>query len=156
MEPVYKRILLALDGSSVSSLANTEAVALGRAFKAKLRIVHVIDPYSPDASWWTTPEAQRESHVTNRERAMEKLAETVRMATQSGVEADMALLELNGGQDISERIAEECDGWHADLVVLGTHGRRGLDRFALGSVAEGVARIAKAPALLVRGAAEAL
>jgi nucleotide-binding universal stress UspA family protein len=54
-------------------------------------------------------------------------------------------------QSASEAIASDAETWGADLIVIGTHGRRGLRRLFLGSVAEGVARAAATPVLLIRG-----
>jgi nucleotide-binding universal stress UspA family protein len=53
---------------------------------------------------------------------------------------------------ICEAISEEAKSWPADLIVIGTHGRHGFDRLLLGSVAEGVIRIATKPVLIIRGA----
>ena len=68
---------------------------------------------------------------------------------RSGATVETALLEASG-----ERIASVIEGearhWQADLIVIGTHGRSGLSRLLLGSVAEGVARSAPVPVLLVR------
>ncbi len=77
------------------------------------------------------------------------LAQAAEKVRQSGVTAEIALLEVTG-----ERIASVIDGearrWPADLFVIGTHGRSGLSRLLLGSVAEGVVRGASVPVLLVR------
>jgi len=77
------------------------------------------------------------------------LAQAAEKARNSGVTAQTALLEANG-----ERVASVIDGealnWPADLIVIGTHGRSGLSRLLLGSVAEDVVRGASVPVLLVR------
>jgi nucleotide-binding universal stress UspA family protein len=72
------------------------------------------------------------------------------MAQRAGVPTESALLESDARR-LSSVIAEEAQRWGADLVVVGTHGRRGLERLILGSVAEGVARTAPVSVLLVRG-----
>jgi nucleotide-binding universal stress UspA family protein len=76
------------------------------------------------------------------------LDRAVAVARKAGVEAEAALLE--GEERVSGLIAEEARRAKADLIVVGTHGRRGLDRLLLGSVAEGVARSASTSVLLVR------
>jgi nucleotide-binding universal stress UspA family protein len=87
-----------------------------------------------------------------RESSNKLLAEARSEAEKAGVRAETQLLELDErSQRISDRIANEAAAWPADLIVLGTHGRRGMDRLVLGSVAEGVARTATAPVMLVRG-----
>jgi nucleotide-binding universal stress UspA family protein len=87
-----------------------------------------------------------------RMRELEQAARGRRARPKAGVRTETRLLDLDEqGQRISERIANEAVAWPADLIVLGTHGRRGMDRLMLGSVAEGVARAATVPVMLVRG-----
>lgn len=149
---MYKRILFATDGSSVSNLALRQAVMLAAAFKAQLRIVTIADQYSFDQSWWVNAEAFEQLLSRMRESWSKVLAAAQGEAQKDGVEAETRLLELEEqGQRISDRIAHEAASWPADLIVLGTHGRHGVDRLVLGSVAEGVARTAAAPVMLVRG-----
>ena len=66
----------------------------------------------------------------------------------AGLEVETALPE-NLTQRIADVIVEEAKGWSADLVVVGTHGRRGIQHLVLGSVAEGVTRAATMPILLI-------
>jgi nucleotide-binding universal stress UspA family protein len=77
------------------------------------------------------------------------LAQGAKKVQQSGSKAETAVLDISG-----ERVASVIDGdaqqWGADLIVIGTHGRSGLSRLLLGSVAEGVARGTSVPVLLVR------
>ena len=62
------------------------------------------------------------------------------------------LLEIDTiGHRIPEMIAEEAKTWPADIIVIGTHGRHGMHRLLMGSVAEGVVRMATVPVLLIRG-----
>lgn len=152
---MYRRILLATDGSSVSHQALAQAVGLASAFGSQLRIVCVTDQYSIDPSWWVNAEAFEELVQRMRAASNQVLSEACAEAQKSGVHADTRLLELEErGQRISDRIANEAAAWPADLIVLGTHGRRGMDRLVLGSVAEGVARRASAPVMLVRADSE--
>lgn len=69
---------------------------------------------------------------------------------QSGIEAKGVLRETIG-QRVATVIAEAAGEWPADVVVIGTHGRRGVDRLLLGSVAEGVVRLSTQPVLIVPG-----
>ena len=80
------------------------------------------------------------------ERALAQAGEKVRLA---GMTPDTALHEAKG-ERIAKVIEDEAKRWEADLIVIGTHGRSGLSRLLLGSVAEGVARSAAVPVLLVR------
>jgi nucleotide-binding universal stress UspA family protein len=80
---------------------------------------------------------------------LEKAAAAV---AEAGLETDTKLIEINTpGRRIPEVIAEEADAWPADLIVVGTHGRRGLSHVFLGSVAEGIVRVSAKPVLLIRG-----
>jgi nucleotide-binding universal stress UspA family protein len=73
-------------------------------------------------------------------------------ATAAGVAVETSLVKIETmNQRISEAIASEAEAWPADLIVIGTHGRRGLTRLFLGSVAEGAARLATKPVLLIPG-----
>lgn len=67
---------------------------------------------------------------------------------RAGLEAKSAIAETTGRR-IENLIVEDARSWAADLIVIGTHGRRGVDRLMLGSVAEGVARLSPVPVLLV-------
>ncbi len=150
---MYRRILFATDGSPVSDHALVQAVTLAAAFGSELRIVCVTDHYSFDQSWWVNAAAFEELLERMRATSETYLSQARTEAEKSGVHADTRLLELEEpGQRISDRIAREAAAWPADLIVLGTHGRRGMDRLVLGSVAEGVARMATAPVMLVREA----
>ena len=70
---------------------------------------------------------------------------------ESGIEVETKLVEDYNGR-IGAVISKEAEQWLADLLVVGTHGRKGLGHLLLGSVAEGVMRTASMPVLLVRGA----
>ena len=151
---MYRRILLATDGSSVSKQALAHAVGLAAALRCEMRVVCVMDQYSIDQSWWVNAEAFEDIVQRMRSASNKVLKDATDEASKSGVRAETKLLELEErGQRISDRIANEATAWPADLIVLGTHGRRGMDRLVLGSVAEGVARRASAPVMLVRAEA---
>jgi nucleotide-binding universal stress UspA family protein len=70
-------------------------------------------------------------------------------ARTAGIEPQLRLLESDG-RHVAGGLVEEARQWGADLIVVGTHGRRGFNRLFLGSVAEGVARAAPTSVLLVR------
>jgi nucleotide-binding universal stress UspA family protein len=85
----------------------------------------------------------------SREEGTEILNRAVELARQAGIEAETVLLEADW-RHFSAAIVEEALRWSAELIVLGTHGRTGLARLVLGSVAERMVHIAPVPALLVR------
>jgi nucleotide-binding universal stress UspA family protein len=84
----------------------------------------------------------------------ETLASACRMAALAQVEADSSLLIAKAAR-VCDRVADECGRWQADLVVVGTEGRHGLDRFLMGSDAEQIVRHAPVPVLVVRTAESA-
>lgn len=145
---MYQRILVPIDGSATAERALQEAIKLA-AGKAQLRLVYVIEEAYPlDAEGYAFIDysALQEAVRKTGERTLAQAAEKVR---RSGMTAETALLEA-AGEHIAAVIDGEARSWAADLIVIGTHGRSGLSRLLLGSVAEGVARGVSVPVLLVR------
>ena len=145
---MYQRILVPIDGSETSMRALQEALKLA-AGEARLRLVYVLEEiYLFDAESYAVfdPGAMREAMRRTGERALAQAADKAR---QSGVTAETALLEVAGG-NVAGVIVGEAERWQADLIAIGTHGRSGLIRLLLGSVAAGVVREASVPVLLVR------
>lgn len=146
---MYKRIMVAVDGSHTSELALQEAVNLAKGLGAQLRIVHAVDEVTLnwDAEYADPAEIWRAMARTGQD-ILDKAAA---VAGGAGIQADTRLIEINTlGRRIPQVLAEEADAWHADVIVAGTHGRRGLSHVFLGSVAEGIVRVAAKPVLLVR------
>jgi len=145
---MFKRILVAVDDSATSRLAIQAAANLAREQRARLRIVHVVDEVK--VHW----EMEVADVAALREAATKSGRETLHraklVAQDVGVEAEEKLLEIGrSGRRIADEIAEEAGAWPADLIVAGTHGRRGFNHLLMGSVAEGVMRIARTPLLLI-------
>jgi len=146
---MYQRILVPVDGSSTSDRALSEAVKLAKG-KALLRLVYVVeDVYPLDAEGYAfiNYDALREAARNTGQRVLVQAEKAVR---ESGALVESALVEA-GGLRIASVIDEEAKNWPAELIVLGTHGRSGLSRLLLGSVAEGVVRGTSLPVLLIRG-----
>ncbi len=146
---MYHRILVAIDGSEPSQEALAEALRLATETHGQLRFVTVVDIaslYRAEAEGWTDA-SQTEAQLCDEGRKV--LEQAVTAAREKGLEADSMLRESNG-QQISDLIINEATQWSADLIVAGTHGRRGLGRLLLGSVASSVAQKAPAPLLLIR------
>jgi len=146
---MYSKILVAVDGSDISSHALKQAIELARKLKAQLRIIHVVD-----MSWFPlAPELDIDIRAVSaaRRRVGESIIAAARdSAKQDGFEAEAALLETDSpAQHVAEAIAQEALRWQADMMVLGTHGRRGFKRLILGSVAELTARRSELPVLLI-------
>jgi nucleotide-binding universal stress UspA family protein len=145
---MYDRILVAIDGSEASTRALDEAVRLAGNQHSRLRLVHVVDTFC----LYRGGEGERAPEVEEawREAGRKVLEQARVLASQSAIEVETALHCTNGTR-VSEEIVEDARKWGADLIVMGTHGRRGLNRLLLGSVAEGVARISPISVLLVLG-----
>lgn len=147
---MYKRILVTVDGSNTSNLALQEAINLAKESGGQLRIVHVIDEVSFDLYQEVVEPGEILKAITKSGQSILDKAQAAVHA--AGVKAEIRLLEIEKlGRRIPDMIAQEADAWPADLIVIGTHGRRGFNHLLMGSIAEGVVRIATRPVLLVRG-----
>ncbi|QZA79579.1 universal stress protein [Deefgea piscis] len=145
---MYQRILVPVDHSDTSAAALQEAKRLAGEQRAVLRLIHVIDlaQFAWSANeFLDVPQLQASLRVGG-QALLDSRAEELRAL---GLTVDVALVEIWGGQ-IARTIVDEGEKWHAELLVMGTHGYGGLTHLLLGSVAEGVLRYAKTPVLLVR------
>lgn len=148
---MFKRILVAVDVSGTSDLALETAIKLASEQEARLRIVHVIDTVNinMEATEVIDQSALLGAMIRNGQAI---LAQAEAVATAAGLAVETNLIEIETmNQRIAEAIASDAEAWSSDLIVVGTHGRRGLTRLFLGSVAEGTARLAARPVLLIPG-----
>jgi nucleotide-binding universal stress UspA family protein len=145
---MYQRILVGVDGSAASQRGLEEALRIARQSGAEIRIVHVLGELALMAG---VPEAAYlDAVLAEARRGGEQVVAKARdVAKAAGVTAEAELVETVG-RSVGDVLADEVVRWRADLVVLGTHGRRGLRRMVLGSDAESVVRTSPAPVLLVR------
>jgi nucleotide-binding universal stress UspA family protein len=144
---MYQSILVPLDGSEPSHNGLKHAIDIARDSKATLHLVHVIDSFP--LMFELSSQGSFESMNQSLRRWAEGMLETGRrQAAEQGVKAEVVLRELTQGRvsDVLIDVAKEAS---CDLIVLGTHGRRGLRRLMLGSDAEAVARTSTVPVLLV-------
>ena len=147
---MFKRILVAVDGSDTAEQALLEAINLAKEHKAHLRIVHAVDLVNLNlATEFPDPAGIADAMIKGGHEILHK-AEAV--AKRAGIQVETRLIEIDTLRHrIPEMIVADAEAWPADLVVICTHGRRGLSRVLLGSVAEGVVRVATQPVLLIRG-----
>jgi nucleotide-binding universal stress UspA family protein len=145
---MYKRILVAIDGSETSEHAFDTALQLARDNDAQLQPLYVVDNplMAYDASGYD-PEILRDASVEEGKRLLADALARMKHENVAGVPRIVDVAPV--GEDISERIRISANEFNADLLVLGTHGRRGFKRLFLGSVAERVVRSASLPVLLV-------
>lgn len=146
---MYQHILVPIDGSETAQHALKVAIRLAKEQQSELLIVHVISEISmslPEGGY--VPDAQEAFRESGREILRQAEAD----ARKAGVTVQTKLLEIERfGQNAADMIVAEAENQGADLIVIGSHGRRGVRRLLLGSIAEGVMRIASRPVLLIRG-----
>jgi nucleotide-binding universal stress UspA family protein len=145
---MYKQILCPVDGSPTSNCGMMEAIHLAKDQNAKLRFLHVIDMYFP------IMDATGDFNVVYmddvlRENGKKVLKKAEVAAHKAGVEADSRIVEAIGGR-VSKFVMHQVKEWPADLIVMGTHGLRGVERLVMGSDAETIVRSSTVPVLLVR------
>jgi nucleotide-binding universal stress UspA family protein len=146
---MYKRILVPVDGSTTSLKALNTALALAKEAGGQLRLLHLREElaylsYDPFGTYYA------ELLTAAREAGVKILADGVAAAQLAGVAAD-SVLDEQLGEGLGEAAATAARQWDADLIVVGTHGRRGARRLFLGSGAEQVVRQAPVPVLVIRG-----
>jgi nucleotide-binding universal stress UspA family protein len=149
---MYARILVPVDGSPTSLKGLDEAIRLAKATGARLKLIHVVNELILDSS--QAPALYYEQVILNlREAGKQVLAQAEEAARKQAMTVETELLESIGGR-AADSIIDVARQWRADLIVLGTHGRHGLRRLAMGSDAELVVRNAPVPVLTVRQTAE--
>ncbi len=148
---MYQRILVPVDGSPTALKGLDEAVKLARLTGGALRLLYVVDElmFVSNIQEFSTYSADMARLLKDAGTdILRTSAERARAAGAANV--DTLLIESVGGR-VADVIVDQASQWKADVIVLGTHGRRGLSRIALGSDAELVVRASPLPVLLVRG-----
>jgi len=150
---MYEKILVAYDGSETAKRALAEALKFAALTGAQLRIVHALDIVAPMGMGMTyVPADLIESY---REDARKRLDDARAQARAAGVRCETEMIDVLSIDDSVADCLQRCASVNgAQLAVLGTHGRRGVKRALIGSVAERFVRSAPCPVLLVRGANE--
>jgi nucleotide-binding universal stress UspA family protein len=146
---MYGKILVPIDGSETSAMGLNEAIRLAKNQGARIRLVHVVNELLvvlPDAY------INIGGVVDELRRAGKSVLDTSESTVRSaGVEVDTTLIEAMGNQ-AGDQIIRQAKEWGADLIVCGTHGRRGIRRIVMGSDAEYIVRHTPVPILLIRSA----
>ncbi len=146
---MYENILIPVDGSEVSDNAARQGFELASRLGSKVTLF-----YAVDISILTAPGAESAMANVNvmraslKEQADSLMASMKETAAASGIEPETLVAEGN----VSDEIVRAANEKGADLIVMGTHGRRGFNRLLIGSVAESVSRKAHCPVLLIRPA----
>lgn len=145
---MYKRILVPIDGSPAASLGLGEAINLAKDQGAEIRLVHIVNEWlivSPDAARANLGDVAQKT----RAEGYALLDEGESRARRAGVTVNSVLVEQMGFQ-AGACIVQQALEWPADLIVCGTHGRRGVRRLLMGSDAEYIVRHTTIPVLLLR------
>jgi nucleotide-binding universal stress UspA family protein len=151
---MYQKILVPIDGSDTSTRGLEEAIRMAKLTKGRLRLFHAIDELSFALSMDAYAGYAGDWLNTLRDGGTQMLKDAKAKALAAGIDAEVVLHDSFNGK-VAELVAAEAVNWPADLIVLGTHGRRGLGRMFLGSGAESILRTAPVPVLLVRSHEEA-
>jgi nucleotide-binding universal stress UspA family protein len=145
---MYTQILVPVDGSAASDQGLVEAIDLARNLKARVQLVHVVEPWVMVAPE-TMPATVQQISESVRSAGIALLEECEKKVANAGIEVDAEMIETLG-RSVGECIVNKAKEVRADLIVCGTHGRRGVRRLLMGSDAEYIVRRAPVPVLLVR------
>lgn len=146
---MFKRILVPVDGSRTAGFGLEEAIKLARQQGAELCVLHVVDNRALLNELGINAAETGKFFESLHTAGEQLLAKAVALASRRQVRTKSILAETSS-RSVADVIIRNARKWRADLIVLGTHGRRGLSRLMMGSDAEGVVREAAVPVLLVR------
>lgn len=143
------KILLAIDGSNFSEAAARMIAKQLQSQDSEVRVLSVVEPLSTEFTPQMAPGYYPELDEQKRD-AKTLVDRTAKMLAEVGFKTSTLVL----AGDAKTMILDEASDWKADLIVVGSHGRKGLGRFLLGSVSEAVARHSKCSVEIVRGASK--
>ena len=146
---MYQRILVPIDGSETSAQGLNEAIALAKVTGGHLRIFHAIDDLSVATGFESYAVYAGDLLPLLKARGEKLLDDARARAAAAGVVVETALRET-AAERLTDLVLDQAAKFRADLIVIGTHGRRGLGRLLLGSDAEQIVRASPVPVLLVR------
>lgn len=143
---MYKRILCPIDGSATSNCGLNEAIKLAKNQDAKLYLLHVIEFYVPMTRFMGESDFSQVIQMMNKN-GVDLLIQAEKKAAALQVKTHLVAPMQGPIYESIINYAKECQ---ADIIVMGTHGQRGLKRFMMGSDAEAVIRVTPVPVLLVK------
>ncbi len=145
---MYQRILVPVDGSHTSTLGLQEAIRIAIDQRAHLKLVSVVDELVIAQNFEGLINAG-ELIDALRDSGEKAIKNALALVHKHDLKVEAATFETVGDR-VADIIVREAKKWKADLIVMGTHGRRGFNRMVLGSDAEGVLRNSPVPVLMVR------
>ena len=147
---MYEKILVPIDGSPTSLAGLNEAIALARVMGSTIKLLHVVDEISLMTSFEAAMALPPNVFDLLKEAGQQVLSDAEARTKAAGIAVEAELFE-SYSERVSDLILTKAKEWGAQIIVLGTHGRRGVGRMLLGSDAEQVLRQSPVPVLLVRG-----
>jgi nucleotide-binding universal stress UspA family protein len=144
---MFKHILVPVDGSNTSQVAVAKTIELARSFGSTVTVIYVIDPYPFTGVGTDFAYGQAEYLSAATAEANASVHAAKETFTNAGVAVDTSVIEAHTAW---RGIVEAGTSLQADLIVMGSHGRSGLEKLVLGSVAQAVLSHTKLPVLVVR------
>ena len=145
---MYQRILIPVDGSHTSTLGLQEAIRIAIDQRARLFLLSIVDELVIAQNFEGLINAGDLIDALH-DAGNKALKNALALVQKHDLKAESVVIETVGDR-VADIIVREAKKWKADLIVMGTHGRRGFNRMVLGSDAEGVLRMAPVPVLMVR------
>ncbi|AVS74195.1 universal stress protein [Paracidovorax cattleyae] len=144
---MFKHILIPVDGSPTSMMAVTKAAGLAKTFGSQVTAVYVVDPYPFTGVGADFAYGQSQYMNAATSEANTALDATRKALEEAGVAVNTVIGE---GHAVHDGILQALESTGADLIVMGSHGRRGLEKLVLGSVTQRVLGVVHVPVLVVR------
>lgn len=144
---MFKHILVPIDGSVTAHLAVEKAIGLAKAFGSRITAIFVVDPYpfTGVGTDFAYGQAEYLNAATAEANAAIKDAKTA--FEEAGVSAETSVVEAHAAW---RGVVQAAESVQADLIVMGSHGRSGLEKLVLGSVTQAVLSHTRLPVLVVR------
>ena len=144
---MFKHSLVPVDGSETSLSAVDKAIGLAKAFDSEVTAIYVIDPYPFTGVGADFAYGQDQYLGAAKAEANAAVEAVAQRLTAAGLKADTRIVEAHA---VWRGIADAAEAVGADLVVMGSHGRRGLEKLVLGSVTQSVLTQTQLATLVVR------
>lgn len=144
----YKHLLVPVDGSQISFSAVKQAAILAKTLESELTLISLVaeDPFT-DADFYYSSTIMKEYFVQAYENADKALLEAKKIAEEVGVTAKTSIIK---GQINAKGVVEAAEKCHADLIVMGSHGRKGFQKMILGSFAQDILTNTSLPVLIIK------
>jgi len=142
---MYHKLLVPVDGSPTATRGLDEAIRVARLSGGTIRVFHVLDQHFAPGLEFCSAEVL----TVLRQAGADIVGPAKARVEASGVPVEAQVAETSSGT-VADTVVDQARQWGADLIVIGTHGRRGVRRLMIGSDAERIVRMASVPVLLVR------